>query len=63
MVSKIREMRNALNMTQDELAKKAGVSRPTIIGLESKKETVTTTATLAKIASALGCSVSSLFCE
>lgn len=63
MVFKIKEIRSALNMTQDELSKKAGVSRQIINGLESKKETVTTTSTLSKIASALGCSVSSLFCD
>lgn len=59
---RIREFREALNMTQDDLAKKSGVSRGTISAMENGgKET--TTKTLVKIARALGTSVDSIFFE
>ena len=51
---KIKDARAELKMSQEELAKKAGVSRQTISGLESGACTVTTTDTLIKIAHALG---------
>lgn len=47
--------------TQEELAKRASVSRATIIGLENGSITVTTTETLTKIAGALGKKVSDIF--
>lgn len=57
---RIREFREAQKMTQDELAKKSGVSRGTISAMENgDKET--TTKTLVKIARALGTSVDSIF--
>lgn len=37
MENKIKEMRIALNMTQEELARKAGVRRETIVFLEQGK--------------------------
>lgn len=58
---KIKDARAELKMSQEELAKKAGVSRQTISGLESGACTVTTTATLIKIAHALGKNVSDIF--
>ena len=58
---KIRYARLAKDMTQEELAKRSGVSRATIIGLESGKITNAKTETLRKIASALGVTVDSLF--
>jgi DNA-binding XRE family transcriptional regulator len=57
----IKEARLAAKLSQDELAKKSGVSRQTISGLESGAITVTTTETLIKIASALGKRVSDIF--
>ena len=45
----------------EELAKKAGVSRTIISGLESGTINVTTTKTLKKIAEALGKNVSDIF--
>lgn len=60
---KIKEKRKERNMTQDQLSKKSGISRSTIASLESGKATVTSTATIKKIASALGCSVSDIFCD
>lgn len=58
---KIREVRESLNMTQDELAKKSGVSRGTIAALESNHAGATTTKTLSKIAKALGVPISDIF--
>lgn len=61
MPFKIREARKAKNLTQEELAKRANVSRATIAGLESGSITVTTTETLTKIARALDKKVSDIF--
>ena len=61
MFRKIREIRKQKEMTQDELAKASGVSRVTIIGLESGKFTNTTTDTLLRLAKALGVTVDALF--
>lgn len=61
MPYKIRDARLSMHLSQDELAKKAGVSRQTVCGLESGAITVTTTATLVKIAKALDKKVSDIF--
>ena len=61
MEYKIRAFRLALKMSQEELAKKSGVSRTTISGLESGNIKVTTTETLQKIARALDKKVSDIF--
>ena len=58
---KIREMREARDMTQEELATKSGVSRVTISGLENGTERNTTSKTLVKIARALDCTVEQIF--
>lgn len=58
---RIREYREAENMTQEQLSKKSGVSRAIISGLESGSIKVTTTETLKKISSALGKNVSDIF--
>lgn len=63
MPFKIREARKASGLTQEELAKRAKVSRATIIGLENGSITVTTTETLTKIAGALNKKVSEIFLE
>jgi transcriptional regulator, XRE family len=60
---KIKEKRKERNMTQDQLAKQAGVSRTTISGLESGKTSVTSTQTIRKIANALKCEVGDIFCN
>lgn len=60
---KIKAIREAMNMTQDELSKKSGVSRSIISSLESGKTTVTTTDTLLKIANALNKKVSEIFLD
>jgi transcriptional regulator with XRE-family HTH domain len=48
-------------MSQEELARKSGVSRPIISGLENGTIAVTTTDTLIKISKALGAKVSDIF--
>jgi putative transcriptional regulator len=58
---KIKEFREALGMTQEELALKSGVSRGTISALEDGSERNTTTKTLLNIANALGTTVDRLF--
>ena len=58
---RIREVRLSLNMSQEQLAQKSGVSRVTISTLESGCREITTTKTLMKIAAALGVTVEDLF--
>lgn len=61
MPFKIKEARKEKGFTQEELAKRANVSRATIIGLENGSILVTTTETLTKIAGALDKKVSDIF--
>lgn len=61
MPFKIKEARKEKGFTQGELAKRAHVSRATIIGLENGSITVTTTEILTKIAGALDKKVSDIF--
>jgi len=58
---KIKEVREAQKMTQEELAEKSGVSRGTISALENGSVRTTTTKTLFKLAKALGASVDQIF--
>lgn len=58
---RIKELRESLRMTQEELAHKSGVSRGTISALENGSFKETTTKTLVKIARALGTSVDRIF--
>lgn len=58
---KIKEVREALKMTQEELAEKSGVSRGTISALENGLVRITTTKTLLKLAGALETSVEQIF--
>ncbi len=60
---KIRECRNEINMSQEELSKKSGVSRTIISGLEKGTITVTTTETLLRIARAMNKKVVDIFFE
>lgn len=60
---KIREYRNEINMSQEELSKKSGVSRTIISGLENGTITVTTTETLLRIARAMNKRVVDIFFE
>lgn len=57
----VKQKREKLGMSQEKLSKKSGVSRTIISALETNHDTVTSTATLLKIADALGCNVSDIF--
>lgn len=61
MMLNLRAVRRQMDITQDELAKKSGVSRATISYLESGVATDAAVSTLTKLASALGISVRELF--
>lgn len=58
---KVRERRESLGLTQEELAKRAGISRQTIIAIESDMEVPTSTTTLIRLAKSLMCKVSDIF--
>ena len=58
---KIKEVRESIGMTQEELAKKSGVSRGTIAALERDDGTTTSTKTLLKLAQSLGTTVHKIF--
>ena len=58
---KIKDIRESLGMTQEQLAEKSGVSRTIISGLENGTARATTTKTLLKIASALDTTVDRIF--
>ena len=58
---KIAEFRKKMGMTQEQLAKQSGVSRQTIISLETNAEYNVKSSTLLKIASALHTTVHDLF--
>lgn len=61
MAYKIKEIREKKRMSQAELAEISGVSRATIIRIESAEDVVINTKTLEKLASALGVSIRTLF--
>ncbi len=61
MGTRIRERREELQMTQEELATKSGVSRQTISALENDKYDDVLVGTLAAIATALGTTVDKIF--
>ena len=58
---RIRELREAMKMTQEELADKSGVSRGTISALENGSMRNTASKTLLKLAQALNTSVDRIF--
>lgn len=61
MEYKIKERREQMGISQEELSKKSGVSRTIISGLETGVIDTTTTKTLLCIAEALECKVSDIF--
>lgn len=58
---RIREFRESMGLTQEQLAQKSGVSRATIVALERDVLRTTTTKTLLKLSQALGVTVDCLF--
>lgn len=61
MGAKLKEIRLAKKMSQEELSRAANVSRATISAIENDKDHYYSTKTLKKIASALGTTVDSIF--
>ena len=61
MENRLKKVREDMGLTQEELAKKSGVSRITIVGIETGRTQVTRTDTLAKIADAVGKTIPELF--
>lgn len=62
MPYKIKELRKEKNMTQETLCAKSGVSRQIVSMLESGNNVNTTTETLMRLASALECRITDIFC-
>ena len=60
---RIKEEREAVGISQEELARISGVSRTIISGLESGRIITTTTETLQKVAEALNKRISDIFFE
>ncbi len=58
---KIKEVREEKRMTQEELAKKSGISRTTISGLENGTMRFPSSKTLLSIAKALDTSLDQIF--
>lgn len=58
----IRRIRKEKGISQDELARKSGISRQTISNLENNPDAITTTDTIQKIAVALDVKVSDFLC-
>lgn len=61
MTYRLKQAREARNMTQQELSERSCVSRTTINGLESGRVTSTSTKVLMKLAEALETTVTDLF--
>jgi len=60
-MNRIKERRKELQMTQEELAEKANVSRQTIFSLETGKQENATLETMLSIAKALDSTVDVIF--
>ena len=58
---RVKEVRLAKKLSQEELSEAAGVSRQTITDLENGEMVNTTTATLTELAKALGCRIGDIF--
>lgn len=58
---RVKELRESMGLSQEELARISGVSRTIISGLENGTTRATTTKTLIKLAEALGCAVDCIF--
>lgn len=58
---KLKEVRKAKKMTQEELAEKSGISRGTIVAIENGSARTTTIKTLLKLADALDVTIDQIF--
>ena len=61
MGNKLKIVRESIGMTQEELAKKSGISRTTISMIENNDEKTTSTKTLLALAKALNTTVKEIF--
>ena len=61
MGNRLKEIREEKHMTQEELSSKSGVSRQTIISLETNQNYNVTIGTLTKLADALEITVDQFF--
>ena len=61
MGSKLREVREAKGMSQEELEKVSGISRQTISSIENGRSTSVMSGTLISLARALGTTVDEIF--
>ena len=61
MANNLKKIREAQGLSQSELSKRSGVSRPTIIKIETEDEPNVKAKTLVALADALGCSVTEIF--
>lgn len=59
--NRLKEMRLLKGLTQMELAEQSGVSRTTIVEIETGKKIVVTNITLENLAKALGLKVTDIF--
>lgn len=60
---RIKEVRLARGLTQTELAKRAGITRATLWRIESGRDVITTSDTLAKLCTALDTTIEHIFLQ
>lgn len=63
MLLKLRQLRKAKKLTQEELARRSGITRQTISMIERQEAPSVTTTVLVKLANALGEKVGNLFSD
>lgn len=63
IANRVKEIREALGMSQDDLSKKSGISRTMISKLETNQKVDCKVSTLLAISSALGHPVSDIFLQ
>ena len=61
MKNRLKEMRELVGVSQEELAKKSGISRTTISEMETNKKMVVTNITLERLANALNLKITDIF--
>ena len=61
MKNRLKEMRELVGVSQEELAKRSGISRTTISEIETNKKMVVTNITLERLANALNLKITDIF--
>lgn len=59
---RVKELRTKAGLTQEALAKQAGVSRPVISKMETNDAAIVSLRTLSRIANALDVTIGELYC-